>query len=396
MQKQENQSSHGRSFLHNLPHRDTDIPQTYAWFAEMRQQYPVLHDSGDQAIPWQVFRYADVEEVLTNYTLFSSYVPELEGTITGDTLVVKDPPDHRKLRNLVNLAFTPRAVARLSDRIAEVTQELLDQVRAQGKMDVVTDLSIPLPARIVAEMLGVPNTDWEMFRQWITPDHAPGKDESVIPMMQQDLYDYVLRMLNERRRSPREDLITALSEAEVDGERLSERELVSFCIVLLAAGQDTTRSLLANAIFCLTNNPQQLEQLQRDSSLLPTAIEEVLRYLPPVWFLLRRTTKDVDLAGQHIPAKQVVLAWIASANRDAAQFSDPENFDIRRKGQHLAFGHGIHFCLGAPLARLEAKVVLPIMLEQLRDLQRVPDVPLEVVARINFVFNNLPVTFRAY
>src|SRR5207244_2309663 len=140
-------------------------------------------------------------------------------------------------------------------------------------------------------------------------------------------------------------------------------------------------SLLANAIFCLTNHPEQLEQLQHGPSLLPTAIEEVLRYLPPVWFLLRRTTTDVELAGQRIPANQVVLAWIASANRDVAQFSNPENFDIRRKGQqHLAFGHGIHFCLGAPLARLEAKVALPMMLEQLRDLRRVQDDPVEVVA----------------
>ncbi len=395
---QEHQPSHvdSHSFMQKLPHSDADFPQTFAWFEEMRNQQPVAHDENDPTIPWQVFRYEDVSEVLTNYTRFSSYVAELSGTITGDTLVTKDPPDHRKLRNLINLAFTPRAVARMSERITQITQELLDRVRTQGKMDITKDLAIPLPARVITEMLGVPEEDWSTFRPWVTQENVKPEEKSIIPLMQQELYDYISNLLAERRRSPREDLITALSTAEIDGERLSERELVSFCVVLLAAGQDTTRSLITNTLLCLTDQPTALEQLRHNPALMPMAIEEGLRYLPPVWFLLRRTTTDVELSGKHIPANQPVLAWIASANRDIAQFADPNRFDIERKGhQHLSFGHGIHFCIGAPLARLEAKIVLPMVLEQLRDLRR-EDVPIEVVTSINLVVNNFPVTFRAY
>src|SRR5262249_3896658 len=153
---------------------------------------------------------------------------------------------------------------------------------------------------------------------------------------------------------------------------LSEHELVSFCFLLLAAGQETTKNLIANTILCLTDHPDALARLQSEPALMPGAIEEVLRYLPPVWFLVRRTTQDVDLGGQRIPANERILAWTASANRDAAQFPEPERFNIEREpNRHLAFGHGIHFCVGAPLARLEAKIALPMMLAQLKDLKRV-------------------------
>ncbi len=185
--------------------------------------------------------------------------------------------------------------------------------------------------------------------------------------------------------------------AEVDGERLSQSELVSFCTLLLAAGQETTKNLIANATVCLTDHPDTMEQLISDPALIPTAIEEILRYLPPVWFLFRQTKTDVELAGQHIPANQAVLAWTASANRDPARFPDPNRFDIEREpNRHLAFGHGIHFCVGAPLARLEAKIALPMMLQQLRGLKRVEGVPIMVHTGIVFVIRSLPVTFQPY
>jgi cytochrome P450 len=209
------------------------------------------------------------------------------------------------------------------------------------------------------------------------------------------MFDYFSALLEERRRTPREDLISALSVAEVDGERLSHSELVSFCRLLLAAGQETTKNLIANAVVCFTDYPDTMERLIREPALMPIAIEEVLRYLPPVWFLFRQTRTDVELASQHIPANQVVLAWIASANRDLARFPDPDHFDIEREpNRHLAFGYGIHFCVGAPLARLEARIALSMMLEQLKDLQRVKDVPVMVRTGIVFVIRSLPVTFQ--
>jgi len=213
--------------------------------------------------------------------------------------------------------------------------------------------------------------------------------------MRQEMNHYFLRLLEARRKDPRDDLITSLSNAEIDGEHLSQQELVNFCFLLLAAGQETTKNLIANAILCLTDDPDSLARLQHEPALMPTAIEEVLRYLPPVWFLFRRTTQDVELGGQHIPANQMVLAWTASANRDAAQFPQPDQFNIQREpNRHLAFGHGIHFCVGAPLARLEAKIVLPMMLEQLKDLKRVEGVPVGIHTGIVFVIGNLPITFQ--
>jgi cytochrome P450 len=207
---------------------------------------------------------------------------------------------------------------------------------------------------------------------------------------------YFSGLLDERRREPREDLVSALSVAEVDGERLSERELVSFCQLLLIAGQETTKNLIANFTLTLADHPDVRAELVRDLDLVPGAIEEVLRYLPPVWFLVRQTTTEVELSGVRIPAGQLVLPWTASANRDAAQFPEPNRFDIRRDpNRHLAFGQGIHFCVGAPLSRLEARVALPMMLEQLPDLRLVRRESIRIQAGLVFVMSSLPVTFAA-
>jgi cytochrome P450 len=372
-----------------------ELPQAYSWFEKMRTLHPVFYDEGTHL--WHVFRYEDVLAVLTDYTRFSSQAYQLSGNFFKDTLLAKDPPDHRKLRNLVNQAFTPRAVARLTDRITQIMQELLGRVRPQGKMDIVSDIAFPLPAKVIAELLGVPAEDWDIFQRWArvdSSDPALARQEAGRSMWG-EMFDYFSALLEERRRTPREDLISALSVAEVDGERLSQSELVSLCRLLLAAGQETTKNLIANAVVCFTNYPDTMERLIREPALMPTAIEEILRYLPPVWFLFRQTRTDVELAGQHIPANQVVLAWIASANRDPARFADPDHFDIEREpNRHLAFGYGIHFCVGAPLARLEARIALSMMLEQLKDLQRVKDVPVMVRTGIVFVIRSLPVTFQ--
>ncbi|MBA2284235.1 MAG: cytochrome P450 [Ktedonobacteraceae bacterium] len=374
----------------------TEIPHMYSWFEEMRTQHPIFYD--ERTHLWQAFRHQDVQGILTDYSRFSSQAFAIGASFLKNTLVAKDPPDHRKLRNLVNLAFTPRAVARLADRITLLTQELLDQVREQGKMDVVSDMAFPLPAKVIAELLGVPAEDWNIFQRWAGVDSSElaTSEQETGQSMEEEMANYFSALLKERRRTPHEDLISTLSTAEVDGERLSESELVNFCALLLAAGQETTKNLIANAIVCFTDHPDAMDRLIREPALMPTAIEEVLRYLPPVWFLFRQTKTDVELAGQHIPANQVMLTWLASANRDPAQFPDPNRFDITREpNRHLAFGHGIHFCVGAPLARLEARIALPMMLDQLRNLQRVEGVPIMVDTGIVFVIRSLPVTFQA-
>ena len=388
-----------------VPFHEYSLDETmrlFDWFAEMQAENPVAYD--EKMHMWQVFRYKDVQQVITDYTVFSSEaVPGFsEDTFLRDTIVAKDPPDHRKLRNLVNLAFTPRAVNHLSERIAQVTQELLDAVLPQGRMDIVSDIAFPLPAKVIAAMLGVPDEDWDIFRRWAgATDGAPAPRSREEAMQahhnrQQNMHDYFSNLLAERRRSPRNDLISDLCVAEIDGERLGQNELVNFCLLLLAAGQETTKNLLANAVYCFTEYPQVRAQLLQQPELMPQAIEEILRYLPPVWFTFRRTTTEVELGGQRIPANAIIQVWNAAANHDATQFPEPERLLIQREpNRHLTFGHGIHFCIGAPLARLEARVVLPMLLEQLQDLQRVPDVPINVHAGVVYVIQSLPVTFQA-
>jgi cytochrome P450 len=376
-------------------HTLDEIPQTFAWFEDMRAAHPVYYDEHSQL--WHVFGYDEVLAVISNHERFSSQALGREGSLFADTLITKDPPDHRKLRNLVNQAFTPRAVARLSGRITQITQELLDQVRPQGTMDIVSDLAFPLPAKMIAELLGVPAHDWNIFQRWARMDSSDPavSQQAAGSTMREEMFDYFSSLLEERRRAPREDLISALAVAEVDGERLTESELLSFCTLLLVAGQETTKNLIANAIVCFTSHPEALERLLHEPDVMPTAIEEVLRYLPPVWFLLRLTKADLDLGGQRLPAHQVVLAWLASANRDPAQFPEPDRFDIKREpNRHQAFGHGIHFCVGAPLARLEARIALPMVLEQLRGLRRVEGAPINVHTGLVFVIRSLPVTFQ--
>jgi cytochrome P450 len=383
------------SLTQALPSNAEEIPQTFEWFKQMRENTPILRD---EHMPiWHAFRYEDVSIMLKDTTRFSSQAFAASGSFLADTLVSKDPPEHRKLRNLVNLAFTPRAVAHLADRITKIMQELLDQVRAKGEMDVVADVAFPLPARVIAEMLGVPENDWDIFQRWAQVDSMspmPGEETSRVF---QEMQKYFSGLLEERRSAPREDLLTDLCKAEIDGERLSEQELVSFCMLLLAAGQDTTKNLIANFFLTLADHPEDYAQLKHEANLLPNAIEELLRYLPPVWFLMRQTTTEVELSGVRIPANQMIMPWLASANRDSSQFPDADRFDIRRESnRHLTFGHGIHFCIGAPLARLEAKVAIPMMLEQLQNFQIVKNAPININAGIVFAITKLPATFKPY
>ncbi len=406
-----------------------DVQGLYDWFQLMRNTQPVWLDESSGC--WHVFRYEDVNNVITDYHLFSSERRQrafarsrnaaLDATSAqnghkrrvGRSLLAMDPPQHRQYRNLVSPSFTPRALARLSERIATITQELLDQVRSSGRMDVVTDIAYPLPTIVIAEMLGVPTSDRPLFKQWAdgllnrqlsdAEFFKPEEEQRDNPEMQrlthlfEEMSNYFEAMLEDRRRQPRDDMMSELLAAEVDGERLSMEDTISFCILLLLAGHVTTTNLLGQAIRCFDEHPEALEQVRKQPGLMPGAIEEVLRYASPVWRLIRTTTTDVTIEGVTIPADSPVFGWLASANRDERRFSEPERFDITRTpNRHIAFGHGIHFCIGAPLSRLEASIALPMMVEQLPDLHVVQDQSLELFeGRVLFGFKHLPITFTA-
>jgi cytochrome P450 len=276
-------------------------------------------------------------------------------------------------------------------------------------MDLVDDLAYPLPVVVIAEMLGIPSEDRAQFRVWSdqlvrSADNLFGDREAMKsdaaesgpPLVMAGMEPYLARIIEARRLDPRDDLISGLVAAELDGEKLTAGDLMSFCSLLLVAGNVTTTNLVTNAMLSFVQNPQALKQLQADPSLLPGAIEEVLRYQSPVQFMFRITTGPVALSGQTVPAGSVVLAFIGSANRDSAKFVEAGKFDIRREpNPHIAFGHGIHYCLGAPLARLEGRIVLSILLQRLRDVRLANVLPLTAgEALILHGVRHLPLRFR--
>jgi len=393
-----------------------DVQEEYRWFEQMRATQPVWLDESSEC--WHVFRYEDVLRISTDYATFSSERRERDRrrfnnrSSQAPSLLAMDPPQHRQYRNLVSPSFTPRALAPLSGRISAIVQELLDEVCPQGSMDMIADLAYPLPTTVIAELLGVPSKDRPMFKHWadelfsrqLSDAELFHSEEAELEkradfqranQAMREMETYFEQILDERRHQPQDDLMSELLAAEVEGARLTGDELLSFCILLLLAGHVTTTNLLGQAILCLDAHPEAMEQLRAKPELTASAIEEVLRYASPVWRLARVTKQAVEVGGTTIPADAVVFAWLASANRDGEQFPDPERFDITRSpNRHVAFGHGIHFCVGAPLARLEAGIALPMMLEQLPHLRRARNAPLELLdSRFLFGVKKLPVTF---
>jgi cytochrome P450 len=367
----------------------------FPWYSRMRETEPIHFYPDYRA--WQVFRYDDVLRVLSDHTVFSSNISggsERQDPLAA-SIVTTDPPRHRQLRNLVTQAFTPRSVAGLAERITTIVNDLLDRVVARGQMDIVDDLAYPLPVIVIAELLGIPREDRDRFKAW--SDAIVGASMSGGSNPQAEMSAYFLQMIEQRRREAQDDLICALLNAQIDGVHLTQRELLGFCVLLLVAGNETTTNLIGNAVLCLDEHPEVMAELRADPALIPAAIEEVLRYRSPVQMMYRRAATDVTLDGNPIRAGQMIMAQIGSANRDAAQFPDPDRFDIRRTpNRHIAFGHGIHFCIGAPLARLESKIALTLLLERLPDLRRVRSIPLHGTGSpIVYGVKHLPVTFRA-
>jgi cytochrome P450 len=399
-----------------------DVQSIYGWFEQMRETQPVWRD--EKSGCWHVFRYDDVRTVSTEYSTFSSerrrpggFARTTEGTTNGPvrmgrSLLTMDPPEHRQYRNLVSYAFTPRAIDRLRGRVADITQHLLDEAGESGKMDFATEIAYPLPTIVIAELLGVPTSDRPLFKRWAdvllsrqlsdAEFFRPQNEQRDHPEMQrlshtfEEMSDYFRQRLEERKRTPGEDMMSDLLKASIDGEHLSMEDTISFCIILLLAGHVTTTNLLSQAIRCFDEHPHALEQVRKQPEMMPQAIEEILRYASPVWRLVRTTKEAVTIAGVTIPKNEMVFAWLASANRDERQFPEPERFDVTRTpNRHVAFGHGIHFCIGAPLSRMEAAVALPIILTQLAHLRVAYEESPELFeGRALFGFKRLPITFE--
>jgi cytochrome P450 len=282
-------------------------------------------------------------------------------------------------------------VAGLAPRIAEVTTELLDATGGSGRLDLIDALAYPLPVIVIAELLGIPSSDRPVFRRWadaLFDQSAPDPDESLISSGEKQLgklaptlremNSYILEYIQTRRARPGDDLTSKLLAAEVDGERLDDQEIVGFIGLLLLAGHITTTATLGNTIVSFDEHPEAAAEVRADPTLLPAAIEEVLRHRTPFPRLARQAKVDAEVGGVAIPAGAVIVTWLTGANRDERVFAEPNRFDIHRKpNPHLTFGHGIHFCLGAPLARLEAKVALQLMLERYRDISVASDAPTE-------------------
>lgn len=351
----------------------------------------------DASASWFIFRYDDVRRVLLDTATFSSRRQiNPDGSIDpvmGSNIIAIDPPRHRQLRALVSQAFTPRVIARLESRVTSLVHSLLDQVQDKGEMDVVDDLAFPLPVTVIAELLGVPSSNRDQFRQWSAD--IVGPDFALVRATAEKVTQYFQVLIEQRRIAPKEDLISALLMAEIDGEHLSDIEIQSNCSLLLVAGHETTTGLISNAIVCLDEHPEAMQQLVAQPELLPSAIEEVLRYRAVAHSTVRIVTVDTVLGGQEIKAGNIVLPLVASANLDEAQFPNANRFDIRRTpNRHLGFGHGIHSCLGAPLARLETRIALGIMLERLPHIQRIRTIPLELRPSSSiYGLKHVPITF---
>jgi cytochrome P450 len=324
-----------------------------------------------------VARYRDATAVLRDHPHFSSVGPppppdQYQGPFAASRNVLgSDPPDHSRLRRLVSRDFTPRRVRELEPRIREIAYDLVDKAAARGEFEVMADLANILPVMVISEMLGVPAEKYAMFKNWsdriiaagTTLPGAPPPAESIEAL--EALAEYFGREIERRRRDPGADLVSALVAAHDDSEALTAGELLSFVSLLLIAGNETTTNLIGNGILALVRNPSQLEMLRREPAILPRAIEEMLRYDGPVQSTARFPKSAIELAGVEIPAGAIVVVVIAAANRDPEHFPNPEQFDITRDpNEHLAFGEGIHFCLGAPLARMEANIAFSAMLER--------------------------------
>jgi pimeloyl-[acyl-carrier protein] synthase len=388
------------------------LANPYPLFRRLRSEDPVHWDAFLHT--WVVTRYVDVLEVLHNFSAQRTHTPEkLEAMGLAQIspiaqLMVKqmlfmDPPGHTRLRSLASHAFSPARVAVLRTHIREIVNRLLDTVQAQGQMDIIADLGDPLPAIVTAEMLGVPLEDRHQLKAWSTnfaemlgnfqhnPEHAARMLRTV-----QDMTAYFHDRIRELKNIPRDGLVHSLMTAEIDGDRLTEEEVVATSIVTMVGGLETTTNLIGNGVLTLLRNPGEIERMQEDQSLIPSAVEEMLRYESPSQHTGRLAPEDVEWEGKVIRKGQAVMAVMAAANRDPERFPDPDRFDVARiDNRHLAFGYAAHFCFGAALARVEGQEAFEAMVRRLPGLELQPG---PLVWRNNLGLRGLtalPVKFEA-
>jgi cytochrome P450 len=387
------------------------LANPYPLYHRLRTEDPVHWDPFLHA--WVVTRYADVVTVLYRFSAKRTPGPEQFAAMGLDALtplarvLVKqmlflDGEAHARLRGLASYAFTPRRVAVLRAHIEDITNRLLDAAAERGRLDVVADLGAPLPAIVTAEMLGVPTEDHDQLKTWSADfaevlgnfQHNPDRAARMLHTTEA-MSEYFRDRIREQRRQPREGLINALLTAEIDGDRLSEEEVVANCIITMVGGQETTTNLIGNGVLALLRHPDELARLRADLSLIPSAVEELLRFEPPTQHTARVAPDDIEMGGHLIKKRQAVMAVIGAANRDPERFSDPDRLDIARPdNRHLAFGWGPHFCFGAPLARIEGQTAFATLV------RRFPHIELEpgpLVWRQNLALRGLerlPVAVR--
>ncbi len=339
----------------------------YPLYREARASRPVQYNP--QTDFWMVFDYYGVRRVLTDSDVFGSDLAASAGQPTPPWIIFMDPPRHTKLRALVAGAFTHEVIASLERRVKALAVQLLEPAMRGNTMDFAAEVAIPLPLMVIAEMIGLPCEDWPRLRHWsdvilslsqTVKSHEAGVSAGAnFRSVTAEMSDYLAALIERRRTLRRNDMLSRLVHAEVDGQRLNDNEILVFIQLLLVAGNETTTNLLNNALLCFTEHPAELERLRHRPDLLKPAIEEVLRYRSPLQFMFRATRREAQIGDATIPAGNRVLAMIGSANRDGSRFDEPDRFYVGRDpNPHLAFGHGIHFCLGAGLSRMEARVVL--------------------------------------
>ena len=361
----------------------------YPFYERLRTRDPV-HRSRLMDM-WVFSRHADVDAVLRDFRRFSSDQRKRDparqrrsalAQIPDPTILFLDPPDHTRLRTLVNKAFTPKAVADLEPRIRRMTRTLLDAAPDPNRFDLMETLANPLPVMVIAEMLGVPVEDRAQFREWsnqrarILEPMIGERERRIANEASKSLDEYFLSIIKLRRIVPRDDIISALVHVEEEGDRLTEREMLGMLRLLLVAGNETTTNLIGNGMLALLRHPEQLQALRDDPSRIPGAVEELLRYDSPVQGTVRLVLEDCEVNGVPLQRDDNVLLLIGSANRDPQVFDHPDQLDVgRRDNNHVAFGRGIHFCLGAPLARLEGRVAIEVLLERYPSLRLESDRP---------------------
>lgn len=347
------------------------LANPYPTYQRLRERDPVHRMRLVNA--WVLTRYEDVQAVLQDHHRFSNQEAGAgDREYTKDcSMLDLDPPDHTRLRSLVSKAFTPRSVAALGPRIEKIVEGLLDEVSGEDRFDLIDSFAFPLPIIVIAEMLGVPAEDLDRFKDWsndIVLSLEPiltREQRERFRRSEQELYEYFEGIIALRRQDPQDDLVSALLAAEEEGDRLSHGELLATLLLLLVAGNETTRNLIGNGMLALLRNPGELQRLKGEPELIETAIDELLRYDSPVQLDGRTALEDVELGGKTIGTGQQVVSVVGAANRDPEAFSDPDRLDIgREEKSHISFGRGIHYCLGASLAKLEGRIAFEGLLER--------------------------------